>query len=189
MALPDLIVLADVKSWLGLTDPAQTEDDALLAALIAAASAFIRSWCRRDFTVQPYIETRDGTGGMRLALTHTPVLSIDSLLIDGQPVPAAPAIGASGYFFTPTMLYLHGHRFRRGFGNVVISYRAGLVEIPADLQRACVELVGLRFRERDRIGLTSRAQAGETTAYSQADVPAPMRVVLDGYKRILPLCA
>ena len=59
--------------------------------------------------------------------------------------------------------------------------------IPDDLEQACIELVGLRFRDKDRIGVVSKGMAGETTAFSQKDVPDPVRVVLDSYKRILPL--
>lgn len=187
MAAGDLTSLDMVKAWLGLTDPAQTEDDALLARLISASSQYVKGWCNRDFAVQPYIEVRDGTGGNRMALAQAPISSVASLFINGRSIPAGDATSTPGYYLTAHMLALNGYCFGRGSGNVVITYTAGMAVIPDDLEQACIELVGLRFRDKDRIGVVSKGMAGETTAFSQKDVPDPVRVVLDSYKRILPL--
>lgn len=187
MAAADLTSLAQVKTWLGLTDPDQTEDDALLSWLISAASAFISTWCGRDFTSQGYIETRDGTGNCRLPFINTPVTAVSSLMIDNRPIPIGDPVLMPGYYFTPTMLLLNGFSFTRGYGNVVITYTAGLSTIPLNLEQACIELVGLRFREKDRIGLNSKGMAGESTAFQQKDMPPSVATVLEHYKRILPL--
>ncbi|HLN25709.1 MAG TPA: head-tail connector protein [Patescibacteria group bacterium] len=187
MAAGDLTTLDTVKEWLGLTDPSQTEDDDLLTRLISAVSQVIATWCARDFTMQSYIETRDGTGGDRMPFINYPVSAVDSLLINGRPIPPAATCCASGYSFTPTMLMLHGYGFNRGHGNVVITYTAGLASIPLDLEQACIELVALRFRDKDRIGLVSKGMAGETTSFIQKDMPDPVKLVLACYKRILPL--
>jgi len=187
MAAGDLTTLDAVKQWLGLTDPSQTEDDALLTRLISAVSQVIATWCARDFTVQSHIETRDGTGGDRMPFINTPVSAVDSLLINGRPIPPAATCRAFGYSFSPTMLTLRGHVFHQGHGNVVITYTAGMASIPLDLEQACIELVGLRFRDKDRIGLVSKGMAGETTAFIQKDMPDPVKLVLASYKRILPL--
>lgn len=187
MAVGDLVSLDQVKAWLGLTDPTQTEDDALLSWLITAASAFIGNWCGRDFVSRGYIETRDGTGGSRMPFFNTPVGSVDGLLIDNRPIPPGDPVLMPGYHFTPTMLMLNGFTFSRGYGNVVIRYTAGLSGIPSDLEQACIELVGQRYRDRDRIGLSSKGMAGETTAFIQKDMPDSVRTALKPYRRILPL--
>jgi len=187
MAAGDLTSLAQVKAWLGLADPTQTEDDALLSWLITAASAFIGSWCCRDFTSQGYIETRNGTDSRRMPFINTPATAVASVMIDNLAIPAGDPVMSPGYYFTPTMLMLHGYDFRRGYGNVVITYTAGLPTIPPDLEQACIELVGLRFRESDRIGITSKGMAGESTAFLQKDMPPSVQTVLQTYKRILPL--
>ncbi|HVI52917.1 MAG TPA: head-tail connector protein [Candidatus Sulfotelmatobacter sp.] len=187
MTTADLTSLDRAKAWLGLTDPDQTEDDLLLSWLITAASAFIASWCGRDFASQGYIETRDGTGNVRMPFANSPVTAVASLLIDNRPIPPGDPVSAPGYYFTPSMLMLNGFSFSRGLGNVVITYTAGLPGIPPDLEQACIELVGLRFREKDRIGLTSKGLAGESTGFQQADMPASVQTVLQFHKRILPL--
>ena len=102
-------------------------------------------------------------------------------------IPPGDGVGNPGFFFTATELRLHGYGFRRGLGNVTISYTAGYVVIPADLERACIELVAYRFREQDRIGLASKGMAGETTSFVTRDVPAAVAAVLDRYKRVTPL--
>lgn len=187
MAAGDLTSLDPVKAWLGLTDADQAEDDALLSWLITAASGFIRSWCSRDFTSQGYIETHDGTDGTRLPFLHTPVSAVASLLIDNRPIPAGDPVLTPGYYFTPTMLMLNGFAFSRGYGNVVITYTAGLTAIPPDLEQACIELVGQRYREKDRIGLSSKGMAGETTAFALKELPDTVKAALQPYRRILPL--
>jgi len=187
MAMGDLTTLDNVKAWLGLTDPDQTEDDLLLTRLITGVSEFIKMWCRRDFTQQGYIETRDGTGGTRMAFINHPAVAVSSLLIDNRPIPIGDPVLMPGYYFTPTLLCLNGFRFTRGYGNVVVTYTAGLESIPPELEQACIELVGLRFREKDRIGLTSKGMAGESTAFLQKEMPPSVLVVLEGHKRIVPV--
>lgn len=187
MATADLTSLTRVKAWLGLTASDQTDDDDLLAWLITAASTFIAKWCCRDFTLQDYIETRDGTGTTRMPFRNMPATAVRGLLINNRPIPVGDAVSVPGYFFSPSMLMLNGFSFDPGLGNVVITYTAGLEAIPADLEQACIELVGARFREKDRIGLTSKGMAGESTGFQQGDMPEPVRTALQSYKRILPL--
>jgi hypothetical protein len=187
MAAGDLTSLSNVKAWLGLTDPTQTEDDSLLTWLITAASQFIQTWCCRSFASQAYIETRDGTGGNRMPFINTPVTNVASLLVNGINIPPGDAVTTPGFYFTPTMLALNGHGFARGTGNVVITYTAGFAAVPPEIEQACIELVGQRFRDKDRIGLASKGVGGETTAFLVKDMPDSCRTILDTYKRILPL--
>ena len=184
MAAGDLTTLANAKEWLEL-DSSLTSDDALLARLISAASGFIRIWCNRDFVRQPYVETRSGNGGRSIVLAQWPIVSVESLVIDGQPVPPAPANGA-GYLISRSMVMLVGYFFARGAANIQISYTAGYATIPPEIEDACIQLVGFRYRERSRIGKSSESMGGETTAYQVRDVPAGVRTILDQYKMVVP---
>jgi hypothetical protein len=146
MATNDLCTLADVKAWLGRSD---ANSDALLAALIARTSRQILSYLRRA-TILPHSvsEIRDGTGGTSLMLCEWPVVSITSLLIDGEFVPESTSIRSGGYSLEPwsavppgraQMLALRGFFF--GFPcpgavhrqNVGIIYRAGY-QVSAEAQ-------------------------------------------------------
>jgi hypothetical protein len=63
---------------------------------------------------------------------------------------------------------------------VLISYGY----IPADIEQACLEMVGLRFREKDRIGQVSKAIGGETVSFSQKDMPDDVKTLLNQYRKV-----
>lgn len=191
MAASDLTTLANVKGWLSppLTT---TADDALLQRLITAASQFIQTWLGRQIAQQSYTDTRDGNGGRKLVFANAPVSAVASLTIDGIAIPPAPNPTTAGFVFSPTMLYLQGtipgpardiHVFSRGFQNVVVAYTAGYAATPPEIEQACIALVGLRYKERDRIGQVSKNLAGEVVSFAQKDMPADVQTVLEQYRR------
>jgi len=183
MAAGDLTTLANVKAWFAppLTT---TTDDALLTRLISAASDFILSWLDRDLALQSYTEPRDGSGGNRLSFANTPVTSVQSLSIDGLAIPAAPDAISPGFVYSATQLYLRGYRFCRGVQNVAIAYTAGYAATPLEVEQACIELVALRYRERERIGHVSKSLAGETVSFSQKDMSDDIKTLLSLYRRV-----
>lgn len=176
-----LCALADVKTYLGITD---TNSDAVLTALIAGASAMMETYCNRVFAQASYTETRNGNGGYRLFLATAPVTAVASVTIDGTAVPAAAGSMAPGYLFDDLMIYLRQRCFTCGVQNVVVSYTAGYATIPADLTQACVELVAAKYAKRNRIDKTSETLGSQQTqAYSVADMPASVKTVLNNYAR------
>ncbi|HZL59440.1 MAG TPA: hypothetical protein VFC38_07040 [Stellaceae bacterium] len=186
MAIGDLTTLANVKAWLSppLTT---TNDDALLTRLVTAASQFIQSWLGRTIAEATYMETRDGPGGTRLFLRNRPVVSVAAVTVDGVAVPASspPPTGA-GYLFDDSSLYLVGHAFSRGRQNVTVNYTAGFAATPPEIEQACIALVALRYKERDRIGQVSKNLGGEVVAFAQKDVPADVATLLAQYKNTAP---
>ena len=179
----DLTTLADLKSWLTITS---TTDDAMLARLITAASKYIQSWLNRTIASATYNETRDGNGGTRLFLGNYPVTAVASLSIDGITIPASPGPGQPGYVFNQYAISVRGYTFTDDYNNVVISYTAGFASVPQELAQACIDLIALRYRERDRIGLVSKGLAGETTTFSIKDMPSSVMTILNNYKRVVP---
>jgi len=184
MAAGDLTTLANVKAWFAPPLTA-TADDLLLERLITAASGFIASWLGRTLLASDYSETRDGTGGVRLAFASTPVTAVASLAIDGVEVPPAPDALQPGYVFSSSQLYLRGRVFTRGSQNVSLAYTAGYAAIPAEVEQACIELVALRYRERERIGHVSKSLAGETVSFSQKDMSDDIKTTLLPYKSVV----
>jgi uncharacterized phiE125 gp8 family phage protein len=180
----DLAVLDDVKAWLNLT---VTDDDDLLARLITAVSVAISVDLDRTLLSADYDEIRDGTGGRTLAFAEMPVTAVASLVIDGREIPPAASGFSPGYLFSPTRLSLLGYRFTAGLGNIRIAYTAGYALVPPDLAQAAIQLVALRYKSRDRIGLTSKGLAGETTGFLQAEMSADVAAVLQRYRKVAPL--
>jgi len=66
--------------------------------------------------------------------------------------------------------------------SVLISYSY----VPSDVGHACMELVGERYRYKNRIGEVSKSLGGqETMAFSQKDMPDFIRTLLQPYKRVI----
>jgi hypothetical protein len=190
MAAIDLTTLATVKAWLpGSTGGgiAYATDDALLGRLITAASSFVQSWLNRTVALAPYVEIRDGRGAARMSLANYPVVSVASVTIDGISIPAAPDSQGSGYTVSDEAVFLTDYSFTRGMRNVVVAYTAGYATPPPEIEQAVIELVALRYKERERIGLVSKGLAGETTAFSQRDMPADVATALGQYRRFAPI--
>ena len=81
-------------------------------------------------------------------------------------MPATP-----GYIFTDIMLVLIGYGFNRGMANVMVSYTAGFATVPLEIEQACIELIAFRYREAQRVGMSSKGMLGETTSFIVRDVP------------------
>jgi uncharacterized phiE125 gp8 family phage protein len=196
MAVGDLCQLADVQAWLPSAPTASPGVD-LIAQLITAASRAICAYCGRgQFTAQSYTDTYDGAAKTWMLLRQWPVLSVTAIALTQGGVattvsdPTAfqleapiPAGGAQRLTLIAPHLY-----FPRGRGNVQITYEAGYAAVPADVAQACIEAVGEAYQRRNRIGQTSVSSQGQTTvAFSQSDLNAAAKAMLEPYIRRLPL--
>lgn len=186
MAAGDLVTLANVKAWLNITS---NNDDIVLLNLITAESAHIKNWLNRDILSQTYTDRRDGNGRTSMPFANEPVTAVSGLTVNGIVIPASPDNGVMqpGYGFDDTELWLSGYSFVRGRRNVVMSYTAGYSTAPSDIAQACVELVAIRYRERDRIGHSSKSLGGETVSFTITDLPKSVELILQQYKKVVPL--
>lgn len=182
--MTDLTTLAAVKQYLGVTD---TVDDAVLSSLITSYSQWFRSLANRDFDVRAYDIWRSGRDFTQLQTPQWPIVSVQGLTINGRTISAQTAFGAYGYRFTERSIVLDGTSFAYGEENIRIQYTAGYATIPTDLAQAVNELVGLRYRLRDKLEWTSKTLAGETVALSQRDMPASVAACLRQYTNPVPL--
>ena len=62
----------------------------------------------------------------------------------------------------------------------------GFRKFAADATVKAIELICARYRERDRIGMSSVHAAGETTSYSLKDMPPQVAALLSQYRRVVP---
>jgi hypothetical protein len=184
MALADLTTVASVKLYAGI---ASSADDTLLANMVSAYSAWVRSWLNRDITTNSYDMRRSGRGTFAMLLPQYPVTAITLLEIDGRAIPAQPAWGAPGYRFDDTTLVLEGYCFTRGYSNVHIQFTAGYASPPADIQQAVNELITLRYRMRDKLEWSSKSLAGETVSLVQKDMPASVATLLNNWRCVAAL--
>ena len=195
--MSDLTTLANCKSWLKLT-AAQTTDDTILSRLISASSALLQSWLNRNILAQVYTEVLDGQGNNQIVFANYPVTAVASLSIDKIIIPASIDGGVlqAGYGFDDGRLWVIGYQFTRnsgyandftrGRGNVTVSYTAGYATVPLDIEQACIEMVSIKYRMRDRIGQKSVAMGGESTSFDTSDIPAYIQILLQQYKKVVP---
>ena len=176
----DLTDLATLKSYINTG----SSDDTLLQRLLTAASYAIESYLSRDIVSKNYTRIFDGSGGRSIVLPDYPITAVSSVTIDGQTIPAAGSVTGSGYYFNDNMIILNGYTFTKNWGNVTIAYTAGYTSIPPDIVQACCGTVQYWLNDRQRGGETSRTMGGQTINYSQKDMPAWVKTILDQQKRV-----
>jgi hypothetical protein len=186
--------LADVAAYLNVQGQG---DNDLLTRLIAAASGFIDSYTGRPngLAEAPYTDNRNGNGKSVLTLLNAPIQTVSSVIVDGvavDPLPA-PAVGVyapstPAYTFDESKVQLTGATFRRGVGNVSVAYTAGFFAAGSpdpQIEQACIDLVALKYKQKDRIGMTSQVLQGiGTVSFLVRDLPADLVAVLDTYRRV-----
>jgi len=191
----DLTTVANFQYWLGSSN-VNENDASQQQRLITSVSEYIQNWIGRTISAQPYTLIRDGNGGSKIVLPHYPVQSVTLVQIYDYIVPQTTDPTIAGWFLNPTSGCVsliggcysrYGYNFVRGIQNVMIQYIAGYTSTPNDLEQACLELAGLRWKEKSRIGEVSKSIAGEVITFSQKDMPASVRTILEKYKEVIPL--
>ncbi len=183
----DLTTLDNVKAW--LPDMASvTAYDPILSRLITAASNAVCVYTgRSSFDVESYSELYDGRARPFIVLRQWPALSVSSVFVgssfEPQPWTLEPPVAGGG----AQKLMLERGAFPRGVSNVTVTYQAGYAVTPADVEQAVIELVGERFRARERIGLSAKALGGqETASFTTTPFNATIAALLAPYRRICP---
>jgi hypothetical protein len=177
----DLTTVAAVQAYV----PTAASDAGLLETLVTAESALIQSYLGYNIASQSWTEIRDGNGRDRLIMRNRPVSAVTSVVVDGNTIPQSAGWPAPGWSFDEAYIYLRGHEFRKGRGNVTLSYTAGYASVPADLAQAATELVAYRYGSRLKAGMGIVSDTGmqQTVAYSQRDMPASVMTALEPYRR------
>ena len=173
-----LTTLEKVKEWLNLQTV--TADDVLLQRLIDAASAFVESWLGFTVIRHEVIKWADGNGKDELVLASPHILVINSIAIDGRIIPP------DQYRHADWWVVLNSGCFSRGRRNICIKYDMGFDSVPADIENAVIDLVGLAYNEQSRIGFRSKSLAGETVSFFTGALSDRSKMVLQQYKQVVP---
>ena len=198
-AATDLCTLADVKAY--LANMQGTADDALLQQIITAVGEdFLRRTGRDTISQQlPFVETYDGTGGVRQFTRNYPIVLVSSVSVNGSSISPSTGYGSNGYTVDGNRksIVLPGYGywnrpcgFPRGVQNVQISYQAGYGSVPPDLQRAAVQTVAAwydRRRHVDESSIQAGAQVGGQTMYRSWDIPPEALLAVQQETRVTPV--
>lgn len=180
--LTTLTTVGRLKEYLGI---ASSTDDVLLARLVNAASDWFQTQVGRSILRNVYVESHDGDGGRRLQLLRGPLVEVSSVSVNDVAIPARPSTTGAGYTVRGQSVFLtNDYTFTSGLMNVVVTYEAGFLTVPADVEQAVLEMAAMRYRERTRIGVMSNSVGGESVSYQTVTVPVSVQSVVDSYKRM-----
>lgn len=187
MAAGDLTDLASVRAMTGVSS---TNDDAYLASLITAISAYVPiSLCRAGILTATYQEIRTGNGRNKMLLRQGPVQQVSLVEWQGYSLATQGDIinGTGGIATDGRSVYLINDIFPVNMP-VRITYVAGWTTVPADMQNAVTELVAEAYTRRKHIGEVTHSQGGATTvSFDQKDMHAAIAAKLKNYLRVAPL--
>lgn len=175
-----LASLADLKAYLSISTSA---DDATLTRLLDAASSWFESQVGRTLALAARTEVQDGNGGRSIVPHHYPVTEITSVTIDGVVIPSAPDATSDGWALVDGVIALRGYKATTGIANVSITYSAGYLAIPDDIQQAVIEVAADRYRYRTRVGEVSKSLGGESVSFVSFQTPFAVQTVIDAYRR------
>jgi hypothetical protein len=94
-------------------------------------------------------------------------------------VASAPATGQYSVAQDSTATYTFAAADIGVVMTIVYSYA------PRDLEQAVIELLGMRYREKDRIGHVSKAIGAETVMFSVKDMPDSVKTILNEYRKVM----
>lgn len=186
----NLCSLADVKTHLEITDDTE---NAFLNSLILRVSAFIKSYCQREFASQEFSEFYSGDGTNELMLTQRPLIAVGRVQDYYSGNAAFDYMTDDlhvAYEFESFGLVtlLEGDVFlSRPPGNYRVLYTAGYAAIPEDVRQVAIELVAQKYymKDKQRAGIQSTTFAGQTTQYRKDDLSPAQKLTLQPYRRIV----
>jgi hypothetical protein len=174
----DLTTLANAKEYLRITS---TDDDNMLQRLISSCSIEMQTYINRNFAVQQYTDNFIGKDKNYHVFKINPVQSIVSIKV----------INFDQNYYVPTILFYDTKQvfidglFKKSYlnyPNCQIVYTAGYNQTPFDVEQACIEWVGVKYKQIESLNMSSKSIAQETTAFIVKDIPDFVKVVLEQYK-------
>jgi hypothetical protein len=176
------------------------ESVAAVEKFVDQASAAIERFCHRVFAQQEYEEILFPEKDILLQLARCPIVSVTSVEADTEAVTDYRVYAAdAGQLYRATGWY------RYGMDEWTIDYIAGYIlpeqasppdatgeQLPADIQRACIETVKIWWQERgisDRIASKTLGLTGDRVEYRisahQESLPILAKNLLNPWRRMI----
>lgn len=162
-------LLSLVKSYLDVSSASQ---DGILNTLINAEFLAIEKYCDRRFLVADYIERFVGAGELAYFPKNDNIRSVASFVANNSDIKIDYF---DNYYISFSNPLPHV--------NCALTYSAGLDLIPDDIIGVIIESVAIRYRERERIGMSSKGMAGETTSFRASRWSPENIKTINCYKR------
>lgn len=174
--------LSQLKTWLSI-DSSITSDDALLQQLLDGATQLVKTYCNRDFARQTYTERFiNKKPGRQVLLGNHPVLTVSSFKVNGRELSVSTGQHIFGYTFDNLGIRLIGYAVMKDDW-LDVTYEAGFDVIPDDLINCVMKIAGVWYKEKDRIGISSKTVQVETVTFNN-NIPSDVKMVLNQYKAV-----
>lgn len=122
----------------------------------------------------------DPVAPLTVQTNFTSLLDMGVKLADGTPLVAVTGDPGAGEYSVEGGLYTFNDAQAEAVVLITYSY------VPADLDQAVVELVGERYKQRDRIGMNSKSLPnGESVSFQIRDMNDYTRRTLAMYRRVI----
>ncbi|MHA1286126.1 MAG: phage head-tail connector protein [Candidatus Thorarchaeota archaeon] len=180
--MADLTTLSKVKSLMGLE---VSTHDAVLSTLITEVSTLIEGYCGRSFDAATHLDYFDIVDSITdtVVTSHYPIIEVYSVYDNGTSL--SPSV-YHVYSDTGKIRLLYDRCFTRGAAGVSVSYYAGYLTVPEDLDLAAQLWVSAMFSRRRAIAYL-REKIGDYSYQvprAMEGPPPEVEVILRRYKRI-----
>ena len=189
-----LTTLANAMQWLGVP----SDDTGIIARILATISTEIQNWLGFQVAQASYTRSFDGQGTRKFFVPDIPLVSVQSLTIDGVSVPQGVAgTRQCGFYSNSGSINLIGYYFTRGFQNIHTSYTAGYQAVPPDIEQACLDWMKIVYLSGTQVSIPSNVvsvAAGDTsfnfggsgtvTDITKIQMPSAIYAALANYRRV-----
>lgn len=189
--MANLITLEEYKEAQGITSP---KEDLRTETLIASVSQLVKTYCANsfvDYFSNDKVETFSPRWGTSiLQLSECPVISIVSVQERDNPTSDYVVVPTSGYYLDTQLDNIHRIdgaeiNWQQGPGSVIVTYRAGYADTPADLKLAVIDLVTYYLKDEYKVRQSiGTANIDNAPSGSGRGFPDHIKRVLDLYKQI-----
>ncbi|WP_051382442.1 hypothetical protein [Bradyrhizobium sp. Tv2a-2] len=196
LASAGLTTLDNALGYLG----AANDDNGNIARLISVLSTQIENWLGYSLAQGSRTRTFNGQGTRRFFVPDLPLVSVQSLTVNGQTIQQGAWSGATqlpGFYNDARSIFLVGYEFRHGFQNISMTYTSGYSPIPFDVEQACLDWMKIVYSTAGSTPFGSnviRVQAGDSsfdfggdgsvTSTKTIPMPASVFAVLNNYRRV-----
>lgn len=153
------------KTYYGITDTTQDEKIGIVMEMV---SADIESRCNRIFSAADYTLSITGDGTKKLVLPQ-------------YPVNTCAIAGITDFTFTPDGVLTREAGWTDTYD---VTFNAGYTVIPAELERACIELTAITIDRQGSEGLKTEV-VGPLRSDYLLDIPIYLKSILDRHTRML----
>lgn len=184
-----LIGLDEALAYCGIADD-DAEKTNMITQCINGASSFCNSNTKRKLKSRELVEYYNGDGTNTIMLNNYPATTLTSVYDDiDRAYGADTLIDPSNLVVMPTdLLYCvkyDGGYFLKGLKNLKVTYTAGLLAIPYDLQQACLGLVMLYMMHTTerKLGIVSRSIGDGSVTIESSKIPDWIMETLNAYRK------